>query len=174
MKWSLPRSLDRWKEALGRYRTILLVLAVGLVLMLLPSGAQQDKKTAQPSQESPAEDGFVLEEFEAKLAQTLSKIEGAGETKVILTLKSNGRQILAQNVERDGERTVTSAVILGKGSSTQEVVALQTLSPQFQGALVVCPGGDDPSVRLQLSQAVAALTGLGSDRISICKSTGTY
>ena len=174
MKWSFPHGLERWKEALGRYQMILLVLAAGLVLMLLPSGGGQADRSVEPFQDTSEENEFDLEEFEAKLAQTLSQIEGAGEAKVILTLKSSGRQILAQDIERDGERTVTSAVTLGKGSSTQEVVALQTLSPQFQGALVVCPGGDDPDVRLQLSQAVAALTGLGSDRISICKSTGTY
>ena len=31
--------------------------------------------------------------------------------------------------------------------------------------------GGDPLVQLRLSQAVAALTGLGSDRISICQGT---
>ena len=49
------------------------------------------------------------------------------------------------------------------------VVPLYTLTPQFQGALVVCPGGGDPAVQLRLLEAVSALTGLGSDRISICE-----
>ena len=40
--------------------------------------------------------------------------------------------------------------------------------PSFRGALVVCPGGDDPQVQLAITQAVSALTGLGSDRITIC------
>lgn len=170
MKRSLPHGLEGWKEALKRYQTILLVLAAGIVLMLLPTGGKEDHPQTTASK-TEAEDSFDLEEFEAKLAKALSQIEGAGETQVVLTLKSGSRQILAQDVERDGERTTTSAVTLGKGSSTQEVVALQTIAPQFQGALVVCPGGDDPAVRLELSAAVSALTGLGSDRISVCKST---
>ena len=64
----------------------------------------------------------------------------------------------------------SSTVTLGRGSGSQEVVPLQTLAPQFQGALVVCPGGEDPEVCLQIIQAVSALTGLGSDRISVCPS----
>jgi len=60
---------------------------------------------------------------------------------------------------------------VGKLSSQQESVVVQTIGPIFQGALLVCPGGDDPGVRLALIQAVSALTGLGSDRISICKGT---
>ena len=56
-----------------------------------------------------------------------------------------------------------------KGSGAQEPVTLQELGPGYQGALVVAQGGDDPQVRLALSEAVSALTGLGMDKISICK-----
>ena len=62
-----------------------------------------------------------------------------------------------------------STVIISNGDRSEETVALQQLSPQYQGALVVCSGGDDPAVRLCLSDAVSALTGLGADKISICK-----
>ena len=89
---------------------------------------------------------------------------------MVLTLKSGSRQVLAQDLERDGERSSASTVTLGRGSSGEEPVILQTMGPQYQGALVICPGGENPEVRLRISAAVSALTGLGSDRISICKS----
>ena len=37
------------------------------------------------------------------------------------------------------------------------------------GAVVVCQGADQPSVRLDVTNAVAAYTGLGSDKISVIK-----
>ena len=52
---------------------------------------------------------------------------------------------------------------------TEETVTLQQISPQYQGALVVCSGGGNPSVRLQVVEAVSALTGLGADHISVCE-----
>ena len=58
-------------------------------------------------------------------------------------------------------------MVLSRGSSSQETVTVQEIYPQYQGVLVVCPGGDDPEVRLQLTQALSALTGLGADKISI-------
>ena len=58
-------------------------------------------------------------------------------------------------------------MVVSRGSGGQEAVAVQEVSPEYQGALLVCPGGGDPTVRLQLTQAVAALTGLGADKISI-------
>ena len=170
MKLSLPEAALRWKEVLEKYRTILLVLAAGVVLMLLPTGEGATVRESA-AQEEAGQEYIQLEEFEQRLAKILSQVEGAGETTVMLTLKSGSRQILAQSLEQDGERMVSTPVTLGRSGSNQEVVALQTLAPQFQGALVVCPGGEDPQVRLHLVSAVAALTGLGSDHISICKST---
>ena len=169
MKVSLPDLPERWKKKLREYSPVLLILLVG-VLMMLPTGKAEEENPKRYEESSRIEE-FDLEMFEKRLSKTLSEVEGAGETTVMLSLKSGSRRILAQNVERDGEQTVSTAVTLGKGSGTQEVVALQTVGPQFQGALVVCPGGEDPQVRLRLAASVSALTGLGSDRISICKRT---
>ena len=169
MKISWPKGMERWKAVLERYRYALLVVAVGALLLLLPTGGTQP---AAEERQTDRETFFQLEELEEKLARTLSSIHGAGETEVMLTLKSGSRQVLAQDTQSrgEGERSV-STVTLGRGSGSQEVVPLQTVAPQFRGALVVCPGGGDPLVQLRLSQAVAALTGLGSDRISICQGT---
>ena len=37
------------------------------------------------------------------------------------------------------------------------------------GCVVVCEGADSPAVRLEVTNAVAAYTGLGSDKISVIK-----
>lgn len=169
MKWNMSSGIERWKGLLKQYQTVLLVLAAGILLMMFPSrevkGAEQ---TA--AQELQDQELFDMEIFEKRLSEALSEIEGAGETTVVLTLKSGSRQVLAQDLERDGERSSANTVTLGRGSSGEEAVVLQTMGPQYQGALVICPGGENPEVRLRISAAVSALTGLGSDRISICKS----
>ena len=165
MKISWPKGMERWKAVLDRYRYALLVAAAGALLLMLPTG-----ESRPPAEEEQAEREvfFQLEELEEKLA--LSGIRGAGETEVMLTLKSGSRQVLAQDTQSrgEGERSV-STVTLGRGSGSQEVVPLQTVAPQFRGALVVCAGGDDPGVRLQVIRAVSALTGLGSDCITVCQ-----
>ncbi len=157
------------KKLLGRYQYVLLVLAAGVLLLLLPlGGGGEDKSAHTPAQ---LQEEFDLEAFENRLAEVLSQIQGAGEAQVVLTLKSGSRQVLAQDTQRGADGDSSSATVtLGRGSGSQEVVPLQTLAPQFQGALVVCPGGGDPEVCLQIVQAVSALTGLGSDRISVCPS----
>lgn len=169
MKWKWPEAVQRWKGALKNYQYVLLVIAAGVGLLLLPAGgggSSQGEET--PVQEEGA--SFDLEAFEKKLAQTLSQVEGVGEARVVLTLDGGSRQVLARDQDRDGNGGGSNTVVtVGKGSGTQEVVPLQTVAPQFRGALVVCPGGGDAQVRLRLIQAVSALTGLGADRISVCQ-----
>ena len=162
MGW--PEPARRWKEALGKYRYALLVAAVGVVLLALPSGEGKG-----PPETGRAETDFDLEAFEEKLEGVLSRIDGAGETRVMLTLDGGSRQVLAQDQDRDGEGGLSSTTVtVGRGSGGQEVVALQTMAPSFRGVLVVCPGGGDAQVRLELIRAVSALTGLGSDSITVC------
>lgn len=131
MKEIWPQLRERWKGALKRYQYVLLVMAAGVLLMMLPMGPSGGSEEAQGPPEG--EGQFDLELFEEKLSQVLSDIQGAGKTRVVLTLKSGSRQILAQNVERDGERSSASAVTVGQGAGTEGVVPLYTLTPQFQG-----------------------------------------
>lgn len=161
-----------WKGALKQYQYALLIVAVGAALMLLPTGGGGTGERGET--QTGQEESFDLAAFETRLAQTLSQITGAGPTRVVLTVDSGSRRVLAQDREqdRDGASSL-STVTLGRGSGTQEVVPLQVLAPSFRGALVVCPGGGDPQVRLKLAEAVSALTGLGTDRISICEGNGS-
>ena len=169
MKWKWPELARRWKEVLGKYQYVLLVLFVGVVLLLLPGG-QGSARADPPEPEGGTGQAFDLDSFEEKLERILSQVAGAGETRVVLTLDTGSRQVLAQDQEREpGGGSVSTVVTVGRGSGSQEVVPVQTVAPRFRGALVVCPGGGDPQVRLALLQAVSALTGLGSDRISICQ-----
>ena len=142
----------------------LAVLAVGCLLLLAPTGDE----TAIPSGER-KETLFDLEHFETRLEEALSQIEGAGESRVILSLDSGERQILAQDREQTNSGASVQTVTVG-GSSERSVVPIQTVAPGFRGALVVSPGAGDAAVRLALTRAVSVLTGLGSD--CICVTTG--
>ena len=162
------RKLGDWRKLLGKYQYALLVMAVGALLLLIPAG-EREEPPPQGGDRSGAQ--FEVEDFERRLETVLSAIRGAGKTRVVLTLDSGTRQILAQDSRQEERGDSTSVVTVGRGSGKEEVVPLQTVAPSFRGALVVSPGAEDPEVRLALVEAVSALTGLGSDQIAVC--TGT-
>lgn len=92
MKISWPKGMERWKAVLERYRYALLVVAVGALLLLLPTGGTQPAAEERQTDRETFFQLEELEELEEKLARTLSSIHGAGETEVMLTLKSGSRQ----------------------------------------------------------------------------------
>lgn len=162
----------RLKTALGRYKYVFLVLLAGALLLLWPTG--ETRSQVQPPGEGAAvEEGFDTGELEERLEEVLSQVEGAGKVRVVLTLESGSRRFLAQNITRQegqGESGYESSVVLAsRGSGSEEAVELQSMAPGYRGALVVCPGGGDPQVKLTLTRAVSVLTGLGADAISVCK-----
>ncbi len=162
-----------WKnkltELFQRYKYGLLVVAVGAVMMGLPALGGTSPEKAQPA----GEVAFETEELEERLEEALARMDGVGTVEVVLTLRSGPVQVLAQDsqhtIRTDQSQSSQSTVVVSGGSGTQEPVVLQQLSPQYQGALVICSGGGDPAVRLQVVEAVSALTGLGADRISVSK-----
>ncbi len=153
-----------------RYKFVLLVLLAGVVLLLLPTG---EGGVSDPAEAAPQSSTVQVEDLERRLEEALSKVDGAGEVTVLLTVKSSARQVLAQDGETtqrgDAVESSLTTVVVSRGSGAQEAVPLQQISPQYQGALVVCSGGGDPSVKLRIVEAVSALTGLGADKISVCK-----
>ena len=171
LQWKPPDGAV-WK-LLDQYKYVLIVIAAGILLLLWPSGDGKRKDAADPPAE-PQED-FDLEALEEKLSRTLSQVEGAGQVTVTLTVKSGMERVLASDrttsVTDRGSSVEEETVLVGSGGS-QEAVLITRQYPTFQGALVVCQGGDDAEIRLTLTQAVSALTGLGADRITVCKGGG--
>ena len=164
--------MEAWLRTLWKKGKFALpVLGLGVLLLLWPSGDGGTAQTA--SSELPAEELAAAQQKE--MERILARIDGAGEVHLMLTLESDGERTLAA----DGEETLRGGdapesgvrretVILSSGGS-EEVVVTQRRSPVYRGALVVCQGADRAEVKLAVTQAVAALTGLGADRITVVK-----
>lgn len=160
----------RAKEVLGKYQYVLILLLVGVFLLALPIGGKKPDATPEVKSQAGGEDtALSWTDLEERLEKALSQIEGVGEVRVVLTLKEGPRQVLAQEGKVGENSHETTTVLASPSSGVREPVTVQELGPSYQGALVVAQGADDPQVRLALSQAVSALTGLGADKITICK-----
>ena len=103
---------------------------------------------------------FVYDQVDYKPNKTYKKLYAA--------LEKNVQEVKFEE-QSQGERVLEESTVILSTDSGEEAVLVTQRYPTFQGALVICPGGEDPAVRLALTQAVAALTGLGSDRITVCK-----
>jgi len=158
--------LGKIKNLAEKHKYVLIVLLAGLLIILWPGarGATPEPVSAQEQTESPL--SFSLEEKEQRIAHALSQIEGAGDVIVVLSLRTSFEQEVAVDEDSAGRR---ETVTISTGAGTQSEVTLRYWYPEFRGALVVSEGAEDATVRLQITQAVAALTGLGTDRITVTR-----
>ena len=75
----------RWSELWKKYKFVLLVVLVGVVLMLLPVSS----KTKEPAAETrTSEESFDLEAEERRMEELLGRIDGVGKLRLMLTLQS--------------------------------------------------------------------------------------
>ena len=157
---------NKIREFIRKYKYAVLVLLLGLMLMLLPGN-----KTVS-SQETVAAPA-VSQPLDEMLEEILSRIEGAGEVRVLLT-EHTGQEIRYQTdgeseQDSDSERQRTDTVLV-EGSDSHDTGLIQRVdAPVYRGAVIVCQGADQPQVRLAIVEAVRCVTGLGADQISVVK-----
>ena len=148
---------------LTKYRYVALILALGLVLMLFPFDSKEEK--TEQKETAAASQTDVTEE----LVKILSQIKGAGKVSVMLTVKT-GESVLYQTDEDvSGGSIRQDTVIITDGDRVQSGLVQKVVAPEYRGAIVVCEGADKPEVRLHIIEAVASVTGLGTDKISVLK-----
>ena len=112
-------------EKLAKNKYVLLVAALGLLLIFLPGGSDDNSSVTATGQGSELESsGIPVDTESRRLAEFLSRIEGVGDCSVLLSAN---------------------------------------------GAVVVCEGAEEARVKLCVTNAVSAYTGLSSDKISVIK-----
>ena len=168
MKWKTEGVRKLWDN----YKYVGLIMLIGVGLLLWPSGKENTVRSS-PAQTKTTQQG----DLETEMADMLGTMSGVGQVKVLLTVDSDGERQLAQDTELSysGDTAAPedysrrSETVLVDGGSGEETIVVRTVYPTYRGALVVCQGGDRAEVKLAVTEAVAALTGLSADRITVAK-----
>lgn len=174
--------MKNWQNRLTflweKYKYFAAVIVVGILLLLSAKLPGQKQDTEDTAVQDSA--GFDLDTFQQTVADSLSKIDGAGRVEVLLSLESGEEAVYASDVSQSSQSTGGSTdstsqtyqstmSILSDGSYGETPVLIKSNYPTFRGAVILCEGADSDAVRLQIVQAVSALCGISSDHISISK-----
>ena len=164
----MERKLGHIKEFFYKNRAVALVVLFGVLLMLLPTGKTEAQ---QPQRQETVSE--PRENLETRLEQILSQVSGAGNVRVLLTQErgeTSVYQLDLQEVTDGDRREIRQDTVTVTGSDRQqEGLLTQVEAPRYRGAVVVCQGGDNPTVRLSVVEAVSGATGLPSNRITVLK-----
>lgn len=161
MEWNTLK--EKITQLMGKYKFVLLVIVIGLVLMSLPG---EEKREPAESPVPEAEQTCLSE----KLEEVLGKIEGVGRVQVLLTEAASPETIYQQDEDSSADGDIRlETVIISDGNRAQQGLVRTVTPPIYLGAIVVCQGADSSAVRLAVVQAVSGVTGIGTDRIIVLK-----
>lgn len=175
IKKSVVKKIKGISSKLNKNKYLIIMILVGAVFLMWPSGKNNEVEILPEEKEEKVV--FDLDTQEEKLKKILSEVEGAGNVNVMLTLKSTSERILAKDKElsdqeQDGgsEYTLTEKIVtVSGGASNDDVVTIKYIYPEYLGAIVVAEGADKAAVKLALTNAAAAATGLSSNKIQVIK-----
>lgn len=162
--------LRRITDFLKKYRYAAIVLVIGIALMVFPVPSGDNRENVEEKQTVPAELSISVED---RLEKILSQIDGAGRVEVMLTI-AFGEEKLYQYDEdtsvSDTTNSIRKTVVTVTDSQRNETGLIRQINPPvYMGAVIICQGAENPTIKLAIVDAVSKATGLGANEISVLK-----
>lgn len=136
--------------------------------------------SSQPTDEDEYENAL-----QSQLKSLVCSIQGVGKAEVMITFGSGTQYVYEQQqkqtVEKSSQRGTDGAAqanenddnetqpVVISGESGQQPVVKTQLKPQAVGVVVVCDGGDDPTVQENVVNAVSTALGLPANHVCVIK-----
>lgn len=157
---------------------ILLGLGLGGILLIALSSFWPEQAEPNPPSSGQAEsetDALAYEQrYREQVEELVSRIQGAGEAHVVVTLASGVEYVYAKEESRSTDRnegssarsTLEQKTILVEDANGRKTALLRkTLEPEIRGVVVVCQGGGDPVTAMQITEAVKTALGIPSTKV---------
>ena len=144
--------------AAGVAVAVMLIIYFSATAPANPQGAARSTATLD-------QDGYCAK-MERELAETLSKMEGAGETRVIVNWESSVEAVIAYITNSNNNGTAQSPQII-TGGGTQGPVVLKEIYPKAIGVVIMSQGGENVKVKLDIINAVSVLLSITPDKIQV-------
>lgn len=169
---------EKLKELIKKEKKLAFIIiagAVGITLILLSELLPEESESTQTRLSEETSSSYESE-TEERLTQIISKIDGVGEVSVMVTFSSDGVYEYATNGTSDektqedsSEKKQENEYVVISGVNGDECVLVRSENPEVLGVVVVCTGGDNQTVKNNVTSAVSSLLGVGAKNITVVK-----
>ena len=176
-----------------RLDKLLIILAAGIVIIVLSLPGQNSGKDVMPETTASVsgydQNTSYEKQMEARLKKALSYVDGVGQVEVMITLKSTEESVVqtdksvtsnhtSETDSQGGTRNVdeysedSDSLVTDNGSGSSPYVIKQIM-PEVEGVIIVADGGDKPTVKNEIYEAVQALFPVPTHKIKVLKRAST-
>lgn len=166
------------------------IVILGILGMLMIFASGFFKNDAKTSDIKPKENISLeqrREKLEKNLENIISGIQGAGDSKVLITLETGTETVYATEERNNNEASEdkSSGEITRKKESndcekrfitvkdsegTEHALAITEIEPKIKGVVIICPGGDDMLVKKRIVEATTTAFNIKSTQVCVTKS----
>lgn len=172
-----------WKKVIQKAGPLRLgvVILCGILLLLISCGSlsfgDKDSSSAEEESDRAVQETIgssTLQDFrertEEELVTLLEGVAGVGRVDVMITVRaSNEKVTLKDSTSREGG-SQEETVLIEDSERNSSPYVIQEKEPELEGVVVVCDGGDDATVKREITDAVSALFQIESHKIKVMKS----
>ena len=164
-KFKLSTQIDvkKLKKSIKiEYLIVIIISVLILIFLIFSEGGLGSSSKKNASYESYS---ITLEK---NLEMLLSEVNGAGKIKVMVTVDGSEEQVYLKNSEtiiENGVKTVKESIVLIGGKP----YLVKTNNPNIVGVIVVCEGGDNLSVKVNLVEIITTTLSVNADCVRIIK-----
>ena len=173
MKQKIADALGRITAEHKKMIFIIICAVIGLSMAIFPRHYVADSQT---NTTDTADENDYVHLLESRLSETVSLIDGAGKSKVLITLASSGETVYLTNARLDestdtlSQSRVTSEKQLAtmkNGTYAESPVVVKELAPKISGVLIICEGGENQNVKNNIIKATSTALDVSSSRIYV-------
>lgn len=161
----------------------LVLFLVGVVIVIIAGSYIFSDDEVEVISENSITDVFDAEVFEKKLANILSKIQGAGDVEVMISYETgietvplldtkDSNTITEESGNSSNRRTeqtsLETSIIFNQEKNGNKVPYIsKTIMPTVGGVIVTCDGGGDQIVKANIIKAVTVVTGVTANKVQV-------
>lgn len=97
-----------------------------------------------------------------QIESAISRMDGAGKAEVVINWSSGVEIVPAQNTTINGNST-TSQVVQSSGGP----IVLKEIYPRAIGVLIVCEGGSNAKIKIDIIMAISTLMDISTDKVLV-------
>jgi len=160
--------------------TIFVIGIVGILLIGLSDiffDGQNEEKNSSNNEITVAE---YINELEIKTEKIVSKIEGAGKSKIMITAdtsreneyavnENKSQDISGQNAELNNQTHIQNEIVIIEQNNEDSALVIKVIEPQIRGVLVLCEGADETKIKEQITDAIRTVLGVPYNKICVLK-----
>ncbi len=159
-------------------KKVALIVIVGFIAIALIflSEVDVDNKQEEPELNKALSTYEYCDYLEKNVTEIIESIDGAGKTKVMITLSETTEYVYATNnksTQKNSSNNYDSIneddyVVIEKDNNDTGLL-IKTVEPKIRGVAIVCEGGNNTKVQNQIYSAVSSVLNISMSRISISK-----